>query len=531
MGERVRGSPCSPPNIYLTNAIFMKQKKIYGIVEGFFSYPRKPWNVKERLTVIDFMIKNCPGLNTYLYCPKDDPFVTKYWNKKYPQKQLMDIKQAYEKCTKNNVTFIYGLNPSFDLLIIKKDFEKYVKEIFTKLRQLQGIGITSFAILYDDVPYAYNVTGNVQSRSDADSGKIQARILNAVQNYLGNNIAVYFCPSDYFLTKETAYTKKLFQTLNKSIRVFWTGPKIFSPKITKADLKSATKVSNNSRLIWWDNYPVNDCEHPGGAFHIGAFNALNTQTQQKISGILINPMREPYANFVALLSFEEYLKSKTYNRTRAAKKAFNFLFGKNYKSYYRLLTSFSAVNAVDRIPRGYLQEMLEAKNVQQIQNILTRIQDDLFIVKNNIIDNASGIKFYQTLSGLIFRASRYIRLCEKILKEKKWVKDFAKLDLFPVRLGKFDFRRQIMAAIISRRNTTQWAAKEEQNFALLQILLKKYNNKNSLEAKKEDKVNFFRLLKKILAIDDIKYIKTLKNQNKLDCIKTITKRLCANQYS
>ncbi|MBI4122250.1 MAG: beta-N-acetylglucosaminidase domain-containing protein [Parcubacteria group bacterium] len=499
-------------------------QKIYGLVEGFFSSPRTMWSAEERGRVISFMASNCPSLNTYLYCPKDDPFVAKKWDKPYPAKALKTIQQAAAQCRNNNIEFVYGLNPGFDS-----------QKICIKLAQLQAIGISSFAILYDDIPYAYNVTGRVQSGQDKSMGALQAKTLNAVRACLGAKTTLLFCPSDYFLSQRTDYTRALFTRLDPVIQVLWTGPKIFTPYITERMVKRAQQVVGSNQLIWWDNYPVNDCEHPDGTFHLGAFNAPDKKVVRQIGGILMNPMREPYANFVALQTFEYFSSTGDYSRAKAARKAFQRLFGDTWKSAYTLCTSFASRSCVDRQPQGYLKGVLEALDKPAIARILEKISQDICLLKQGGLPSATSQgRVLLSNTGIIGRAEVYLVLCEKILSGKPWEQDFTSLDRFPIVLGKFDYRNQLLRTMRARLALTQGLTHNTTSpqtvLSQLEEIIKKYKGQSSQSITETDKNRFFTVLDNIIKQDRAAFIKNLSRLSSSQKIQTITKRIISNQY-
>ncbi|MEM8563363.1 MAG: beta-N-acetylglucosaminidase domain-containing protein, partial [Pseudomonadota bacterium] len=48
--------------------------QLRGVVEGFYG---RPWSFQTRTDYAQFIADL--GLNTYLYCPKSDPYLRKQW--------------------------------------------------------------------------------------------------------------------------------------------------------------------------------------------------------------------------------------------------------------------------------------------------------------------------------------------------------------------------------------------------------------------------------------------------------------------
>lgn len=518
--------------LFLYKSLTCMQKKLYGMVEGFFSAPRKAWSSLERLTVLEFMLNNCPSLNTYFYCPKDDPFVVKRWDKLYSERALGAIEKAYKRCSANNVEFVYGLNPAFDVSTIEKNFPAYIKQICEKLGQLQALGIASFAILYDDIPYAYNVTGGERSEQDALVGALQAKTMNAIRKYLGRGSTLLFCPSDYFLKKETTYTKVLFRDLEEGVRVLWTGPKIFTPVITKEMLERAQKIAGDHKLVWWDNYPVNDCEHIAGTYHLGGFNAPEKRVQQRLGGLLMNPMREPYANWIALDTFEQSLAVSTYKRTLATEKAYKTLFGKEWKAFYSICLAFGNRSCVDTEPDGCIVDILKSTSIRSLEKTITKLKTDLKKTRSARITNATAQLFLREIASVFVRAENYLALCENVLVGKPWTRDFEMLNRFPITLGKFDFRNQIIKVLESRSAQTRRIGDIPRYSSLtkLRALVNKYRGKSSLAITEPDKRKFVRLVNESIKKDNELFVKNLTRFNRLAQTKEATRRVMINQY-
>lgn len=508
----------------------INQKKYFGIVEGFFSSPREMWTKEERQIVLKFITKYCPNLNTYFYCPKDDLFVLKKWNELYPKKKFEAIKEAYFYCEKNNIDFVYGLNPDFDLKKVEENYPDYLKNIISKLNQLKKIGVNKFCILYDDIPFAYEVTEKAKKEADAKIGKLQAKVLNDILNKF-ENLDLWFCPPDYFFQEKTPYLKSLCQNLSNKISLLWTGDQIFTPTISDKLFKETIKNLNKDRkLIWWDNYPVNDCEHIDGTFNIGAFNNPEKNAFANLSGILINPMREPFANLSIFYTASLfYSNQNTFDREQSLKDFFVKFFGDNWKSFWIIYISFSDTNCVDSEPRGYLKEILQTNSIKNIQKILMLIKNDLSIIEGDDSENYFKNFFFEEVIVIIRRVNAYLIIFENIILGVDWVENFIEIDAFPVSQRKA-FLTKIYKVLDARLNLLNVNKKLIKEYVIIKNIYYKYDGISRLKISKEDDLILLENLQILLSKERNIFIEQIKNTPLINQVKTLIQRYLINGY-
>lgn len=354
---------------------------MYGLVEGFISKPLDIWSNEERLVILNYIVKNCSNFNCYFYCPKGDRYVLGDWDKRYPD--ISSLKEIVDICIKNKIKFVYGLNPDFDVKFVEDNFDEYIGRIVYKLNQFVEIGVNNFCILFDEVSFSYDLVNGVKNSNERKIGQLHVKIMNKLNETFEN---LWFCASDYFFTKETDYVLEL-KKLNKNISLIWTGDGVWTKRITTKMYERALKISSH-KLVYWDNYPVNDDQHCLNTFHIGGFN----DPECKIENILINPMREAYANFLVLDTFNQYLEGN-YNRDK------NLFYN---ESVNRLYTSFSNKNVVDDRPRGYFVGKVN----------LDLIKEDLKVFKGLVFVGEEKL-FFEVTSNIIKCAEDFLDIVER----------------------------------------------------------------------------------------------------------------------
>ena len=63
------------------------QSFLKGVIEGFYG---RPWSQSQRLELLERMQQL--GLNTYLYCPKDDLKHRALWREPYTAEELLGLR-------------------------------------------------------------------------------------------------------------------------------------------------------------------------------------------------------------------------------------------------------------------------------------------------------------------------------------------------------------------------------------------------------------------------------------------------------
>ncbi len=240
--------------------------RLFGVVEGFYG---KPYTFLQRCDLIKFLSK-C-GANTYLYGPKSDPYHRQRWAVPYPKRILEQFDRLNDYAEKNGVRFIYALSPAKN-----PDLNKVIK----KIRLMLDIGIKEFAIFFDDI--------NVPLIEEV--AMMQTSILNGVYKFLAKRFrhpVLLFCPTQYRGFEETEYIKVISQRLNERIGIFWTGNRVVSKRITKADIIKITRLLKRSPVLW-DNIFANDYI-PGKILRF-PYNGRSKDIVKMTGGILINPM-------------------------------------------------------------------------------------------------------------------------------------------------------------------------------------------------------------------------------------------------
>ena len=260
--------------------------KYTGYIEGYYG---KLLSWDERIEIIGHLSQN--NLNTYFYCPKEDPHHRSEWKKPYSQNWLDLFSNFINVSDKNGINIIFGISPGLD-------FNDSLDDLFLKINTITSLGINNVAILFDDL-------------FEDQSGQVHANILNKCLNKF-SGVSFYCVPSEYCnqLSKpnfnESAYLENLAASLNCDIPIFWTGDKVVSSNYLNEDI-SLWKEKLKHPLIIWDNFYANDYCTPKVV--IDDFYSIDNTDLSSLEGILINPMGLVEADKIAISTFSNSLNN------------------------------------------------------------------------------------------------------------------------------------------------------------------------------------------------------------------------------
>lgn len=340
-------------------------KKYYGIVEGFFSEPLKPWTLSGRLNTMKYIQQYAPNIGTYFYCPKDDLFVTKKWDRPYPKDDQAKLKKFIDRCSAQSITFFYGLNPALEEGC---DWQVIELKVMGKLDQVLSLGCRNICLLFDDIPMAYDVVDGAIPESQAYRELVA--MINRLYNYYKTQVDDYWvCMPDYTFKEKTALTQAC-TSLYKNIGVIWSGNDVFTKTITQQDITRVKKILfPDIRLVYWSNYPVNDCEQALGTFNLGGFYPIKQNVVNMLAGIVVNPMREAYANLPFYTTFSDFVQlGRQYRRQKSWSGALREI-GVS-KHMRNIIQQFSSTSIVDtRRSQKFVPDMIVNQSNDKVRNI------------------------------------------------------------------------------------------------------------------------------------------------------------------
>ncbi len=326
-----------------------QSKLMAGVVEGFYG-PK--WSNSATKQMLRFMRHE--GLNTFVYAPKNDPYLRAQWNQLYPSSNLKRLAELVNTAKANQIQFVCSISPglSIDYASVRDQHE-----LMAKINQLWSIGIRSFMLSFDDIPV--QLPQNQAQEYHNNLALAQCQLVDKIysqQHHQGHDINILFTPTEYWGLTNNMYWHTLKTRLNAQIPVIWTGPDVLSKTITHQEVLSV-KHHIGHPLVIWDNYPVNDYtyvikHHP--QLFMGPVNGRGPHVLGALRGYLFNPMLQPYASELALATGASYLEHPlTYNPQSAWLQALTMWRGPTRKA----LKSFAGANSVsylDGVPLDHL---------------------------------------------------------------------------------------------------------------------------------------------------------------------------------
>ncbi len=270
---------------------------VAGVIEGFYG---TPWTHAQRLDMIAFLGE--VGMNTYVYAPKDDPFMRRRWREPYGAEQLAALAELVAACRAAGVRFQYALSPG---LSMRYSLAADRALVLAKLEQVRDLGVDAFALLLDDIP------ADLQHAADrASFGSLveaQGALVSEVHSRLvaldpGVRFAV--CPTEYWGRGDSPYLRELGLALDPAIDLYWTGRAICSPELTGAEAELFRATTGRSPL-YWDNFPVNDVAMTG-ELHLGPYLGRGGDLLGRVRGVIVNPMPLAEASKVAITTAADF---------------------------------------------------------------------------------------------------------------------------------------------------------------------------------------------------------------------------------
>jgi hyaluronoglucosaminidase len=268
---------------------------VRGVIEGFYG---NPWTHAQRLDLVRFIGQR--GMNTFVYGPKDDLLVRRRWHEPYGAEALSRLDELVGVGAEVGVAIGYAISPG---LSIRYSSEADRARLLSKLEQVADVGVTSFALLLDDLPPA--LTHDEDRLAYADIAEAHAALASAVATDIGSEQRLVVCPLVYHGRGDEPYLARLAATLDPRVDILWTGRSICSPVLEADDARRFIATAGRPPL-YWDNYPVNDVAMIW-ELHIGPYQGRDVELPAVSRGILANPMELPEASKIPLATVADYL--------------------------------------------------------------------------------------------------------------------------------------------------------------------------------------------------------------------------------
>ncbi len=100
---------------------------IRGVVEGFYG---PPWTHAQRLDMVEFLAER--SMNTFVYSPKDDPFLRARWREPHTGAQLEQMSELVNACDARGVQFVPALSPGLSMEYSTTEDRRTLSEKFAR---------------------------------------------------------------------------------------------------------------------------------------------------------------------------------------------------------------------------------------------------------------------------------------------------------------------------------------------------------------------------------------------------------------
>ncbi|MFB5663456.1 protein O-GlcNAcase [Alteribacillus sp. HJP-4] len=367
----------------MTNSPF----DVRGVIEGFYGVY---YTFEERNDLLSFLGRN--NYNLYIYGPKNDRQHRAKWREPYPEYIMSKFLKNVNTARDYGVEFCYSLGPGVSMVYSSSEEMQHIKEKFISFFR---IGVRSFSLLLDDIPF------ELQHKADIDlyqsSAEAHAAVCNNIYDWLkgmDSSCSLSMCPTDYAgPTRGNEYLPILKQQLHPEIDMFFTGPDICSKTISTTTVQAFRERTGQNPVIW-DNYPVNDLAM-SPELHIGPIRGRDDDLYKEAKGFLVNPMNQPEASKIPLLTFADYFNDPHHYQPESSwNHALKEIAGKEFYPHVKQLAENSLHSCLGTTEAEKLEcltkeavitiekEGIHNQAVEALEEYLDQVDHSCFIIKN-----------------------------------------------------------------------------------------------------------------------------------------------------
>jgi hyaluronoglucosaminidase len=269
-----------------------------GVVEGFYG---SPWTQQQRMDQLAFY--GDMKLNTYIYSPKNDPYLRDQWRQPYPPDRLDQIRRLIGQAAAHHVRFTYALSPGMSICY---GDPQEINSLLAKMQSVYAAGVREFSLPFDDISYTRWNCPQDQARygppSPNAAGHAQADLLNTVRRRFvaahPDVLPLQTVPTEYSDLANSPYKAALVAQLDPAVQVMWTGDGVVPGAVTVSQAKESATVWGRKPVLW-DNFPVNDFAATAGHLLLGPYADRQAGLHGQLTGDVVNPMNQAAASKVA----------------------------------------------------------------------------------------------------------------------------------------------------------------------------------------------------------------------------------------
>ena len=320
-----------------------------GYIEGFYG---KTWANDARVSVMRLMAKY--GMNTYFYAPKDDVYHREKWREIYPREEYEDLRNLFNEANESFLDFNWCVGPG---LSYKYTSDEDFALLINKFKSIYDMGVKGFGLLLDDIPWEFQYEGD----ANAFEGIVDAHIKLVNDTYtalknIDDEIKLTVCPTQYSGDENGYYVSKFGKGIPADVRMFWTGEEICSRVLTVRESQELLR-STDHRPLFWDNFPVNDCEM-FQEMHLGALIGRDKDLYKACEGLISNVMEYAECSKIPLMTIADYLWNPVdYNPDESLKNAHCEILGDKAETF-SFFADHLGVSCLSKYSSAYMSETL-----------------------------------------------------------------------------------------------------------------------------------------------------------------------------
>ncbi len=322
---------------------------VRGYIEGFYG---KPWTDEQRFSVMHLAAKH--GMNTYYYAPKDDIYHREKWKIPYPEKELRELSDLLKYAEEYFIDFYWCIGPGLSYVYSSDaDFDA----LYNKLLQLYKMGVRNFGLLFDDIPDSLKHEADKEKFPDVVSA--QTYLINRLYRELkklDNSIKLTVCPTQYSGDTDSYYIAKFGKSIPTDVDIFRTGEEICSRVLRSSDARDLIR-STGHKPLYWDNYPVNDCEM-FDRMHLDGIQGRDRDLYKYSAGFISNVMEYAECTKIPLLTICDYLWNPyAYDKEKSTTNAHKIILGEEKAEKFAYMADHLGVSCLTQYTSNKMSAM------------------------------------------------------------------------------------------------------------------------------------------------------------------------------
>lgn len=375
--------------------------KTRGYIEGFYG---PTWENSKRLSVMKLMAAY--GMNTFFYAPKDDIYHRAKWRDLYPENELAQLKNLFDVACENQLDFHWTIGPG---LTYKYTSDEDFALLINKIKSIYDIGIRNFGLLLDDISWDFRY----EEDKKAFDSIVDAHIYLVNKTYtalkeIDASIKLTVCPTEYSGNCNEYYITKFGCNIPADVDLFWTGAEICSRVLTVREADEFTYATNH-RPLYWDNFPVNDCEM-FQEMHLGALIGRDKELYKHCEGIISNVMEFAECSKIPLMTIADFLWNPlAYNPDESLKNAHREILGDDADRFF-YFADHLGVSCLTRYSSAYMSQVLSKVSFLESTD---KKEESLELLSSYISDMRKCLKLISDKSVPLFA------------EMQKWVRKFS----------------------------------------------------------------------------------------------------------